>query len=107
MDEPTTLVDLETDYLIQRKLRELTKDKTIIVVAQRITTIIDADNIFIMNKGKIVEEGNPYEMLVNDVKDSTITKKGKFANLMMQLGPQAAKALFKIAKHKYFGTVEA
>ena len=55
MDEPTTYVDIETDYLIQTKIRDLTKGKTLIVVAHRITTIIDADLILIMKSGKIIE----------------------------------------------------
>lgn len=64
MDEPTTNIDLETDYSIQTKLRELTKGKTLIVVAHRITTIIDADNLVILKDGKIIEKGSPFELLV-------------------------------------------
>ena len=108
MDEPTTYLDIETDYLIQTKLRELTKGKTLIVVAHRVTTIIDADNIVLLKNGKIIESGPPFELLVNDpINDNKITKKeGKFAELMESLGKEVTSKLFKIAKHKYLDSLE-
>ena len=69
MDEPTTYIDIETDYWIQSKIRDLTKGKTLMVVAHRVTTIIDADLIIILKDGKIMESGHPFELMVKDTKD--------------------------------------
>ena len=107
MDEPTTYIDIETDYLIQTKMRDLTKGKTLVVVAHRVTTIIDADNIIILKNGKIIERGAPFELLVKDQNDKRITNSdGKFAQLMMALGKEGSRKLFKIARHKYIENLE-
>ena len=64
LDEPTSALDAETERNIQKSLDELIKDKTAIIVAHRLVTIKNADIIYVLNKGKIVEKGS-YEELVN------------------------------------------
>ncbi|KAJ6263982.1 ABC multidrug transporter B [Drechslerella dactyloides] len=63
LDEFTSSVDLETDLKMQRILREHFWDKTILTVAHRLNTIVDYDTVILLDKGNIVEMGNPQELL--------------------------------------------
>lgn len=57
LDEATAFADPENEYHMQLALRELIKNKTIIMIAHRLTTIQDADQIIVMQDGKIAEQG--------------------------------------------------
>ncbi len=63
LDEATASVDQETEEIIQRSLTRLLRGRTAIVVAHRLSTIRDADNIIVIQKGKIVEQGKHNELL--------------------------------------------
>ncbi len=63
LDEATAFADPENEHLIQAALKELSKNKTTIMIAHRMTTVKNADNIAVVDKGKIVEYGN-HEMLM-------------------------------------------
>jgi ABC-type multidrug transport system fused ATPase/permease subunit len=65
MDEATANVDFETDSLIQTLMREneMFKKATLVVVAHRISTIIDSDIVLVMGDGRVVESGPPAELL--------------------------------------------
>lgn len=58
LDEATSSVDTRTEYLIQRAMERLLEKRTSFVVAHRLSTIRDANNIIVMNQGSIVETGN-------------------------------------------------
>nr|WP_217671645.1 ABC transporter ATP-binding protein [Marinitoga sp. 1135] len=62
-DDSFSALDFKTDLSIRRKLREYTKDSTIIIVAQRISTIINADQIIVIDEGKIVGIGTHNELM--------------------------------------------
>jgi ABC-type multidrug transport system fused ATPase/permease subunit len=63
LDDSTSSVDTETEFLIQRALRELMKGRTTFVIAQRLQTVKDAQQIFVLDKGKIVEHGTHFQLL--------------------------------------------
>ena len=63
LDEATASVDNETEALIQKSLSKITKERTTIVIAHRLSTIKNADNIVVIDKGKIVESGKHEKLL--------------------------------------------
>ena len=63
LDDSTSSVDTETEYLIQQALRELMKGRTTFVIAQRLQTVKDAQQIFVLDKGRIVERGTHLQLL--------------------------------------------
>jgi len=105
LDEATANVDLETDNLIQKKLRESFADSTVLIIAHRLATVIDADRILVMNNGEAEEFDHPYKLLVNDLGDAEITNQdGYFANMLKATGDSTSKSLFEIAKQKFDAT---
>jgi ABC-type multidrug transport system fused ATPase/permease subunit len=65
LDEATASVDNETDDLIQRMVRERFKDSTVLTIAHRLHTVIDADRIMLLNDGLIAEMDTPTKLLEN------------------------------------------
>lgn len=63
LDEATSSVDSYSEQLIQNATDKITKNRTSIVIAHRLATIIKADKIIVMDDGKIVEEGTHYDLL--------------------------------------------
>ena len=63
LDEATSSVDSESEFLIQRATEKLTKGRTSIVIAHRLSTIRGADRIIVMEKGHIIEQGTHEELL--------------------------------------------
>ncbi|MBF7096841.1 ABC transporter ATP-binding protein [Alkalibacter mobilis] len=66
LDEATANIDTETELLIQDAISKMSKNRTMIAVAHRISTIADADNIIVMSHGKIAEQGTKDELLGRD-----------------------------------------
>ncbi|MFC7056858.1 ABC transporter ATP-binding protein [Halovenus salina] len=71
-DEATSAVDTETEMLIQRSIDDLAADRTAFVIAHRLSTVRDADRIFVIEDGKIVERGTH---------DDLLAANGLYANL--------------------------
>ena len=63
LDEATAFADPENEHLIQQALKELTKKKTVLMIAHRLSSITDADNILVIDKGKIAEQGTHANLL--------------------------------------------
>lgn len=65
LDEATSSIDTKTELLVQEGIASLLKGRTSFVIAHRLSTIKKADRIFVINSGKIVEEGNHEQLLRN------------------------------------------
>jgi ATP-binding cassette subfamily B protein len=65
-DEATSSVDNETEAAIQRSLEKITLDRTTILIAHRLSTIKHADTIYVLDSGKIIEQGTHDELLKSD-----------------------------------------
>lgn len=63
LDEATAFADPENEHLIHRALRELTKGKTVLMIAHRLTSVTAADRILVVEKGRIAEQGTHRELL--------------------------------------------
>ena len=72
LDEATSSVDTRTEVLIQRGMAELMKGRTTFVIAHRLSTIRNADQILMMEHGRIVEQGTHHQLLASN---------GRYANL--------------------------
>ena len=63
LDEATASLDPENEVLVQRAISELTKNKQVIVIAHKLKTVEGADKILVIDKGRIVEEGNHNDLM--------------------------------------------
>lgn len=63
LDEATAFADPENEHLIQKALKEMSRGKTTLMIAHRLTTVQDADKILVIDKGQIVEEGSHQELM--------------------------------------------
>ena len=66
LDEALAYTDAENENLIQEAIRNLIKDKTVIVIAHRLKSIMDADKIIVLSDGKIIEEGTHKSLMEKD-----------------------------------------
>ncbi len=66
LDEATSSIDTDSELLIQNAIDQITKNRTSIIIAHRLSTIMKADNIIVMDKGKIVESGTHQELVINE-----------------------------------------
>jgi len=92
MDEATANVDNETDNLIQKTIREKFQDCTVLTIAHRLHTVIDADRIMVLESGAIKEFDKPYNLLSN--------LQSAFTHFVNETGPENAEKLRKIANSK-------
>ncbi|KAJ5554087.1 hypothetical protein N7513_004046 [Penicillium frequentans] len=73
LDEPTSSLDPETDAKVQKVIRQSFADCTVIMVAHRIHTLLDFDQVAVLNGGQVLEVGHPQEL---------VSKSGEFAKLL-------------------------
>jgi ATP-binding cassette, subfamily B, bacterial len=66
LDEPTAAIDAKAENEIFNKVEHLSKDKTVIIISHRFSTVRNADKIYVIDKGKIKEEGSHQELLAQN-----------------------------------------
>ncbi|KAH8259007.1 hypothetical protein KR038_006887, partial [Drosophila bunnanda] len=91
MDEATANVDPQTDGLIQATIRNKFKDCTVLTIAHRLHTIMDSDKVLVMDAGRVVEFGTPYELL-------TKAESKVFHGMVEQTGQATSESLWRTAK---------
>jgi ABC-type multidrug transport system fused ATPase/permease subunit len=72
LDEATSNLDVVTEAQVQQALRRLRQDRTTILIAHRLSTVIEADQVAIVEDGRVVESGTP---------DQLLDRPGRFADL--------------------------
>ncbi|KAJ9163266.1 hypothetical protein P3X46_022952 [Hevea brasiliensis] len=85
LDEATAAVDVRTDALIQKTIREEFKSCTMLVIAHRLNTIIDCDRILVLDAGQVLEHATPKELLSNEG--------SAFSRMVQSTGPANAQYL--------------
>lgn len=63
LDEATAFADPENEHLIQESFKKLSKNKTTLMIAHRLSTVVDVDKILVIDKGRIVEEGRHHDLI--------------------------------------------
>ncbi|ABW31680.1 ABC transporter, transmembrane region (plasmid) [Acaryochloris marina MBIC11017] len=79
LDEPTSALDAESEVLVQHAIDRLVADKTVVVIAHRLSTIVGADQILVVQAGKIIERGTHSELL---------NQKGAYSQMWWSQQPQ-------------------
>ena len=80
-DEATSALDTNTEKDIQKNLEKLSKEKTTLIIAHRLSTVVNADNIIVLDKGSIVEEGTHQSLIDLKGKYFEMWEKQKETNL--------------------------
>jgi ABC-type multidrug transport system fused ATPase/permease subunit len=99
LDDATSSVDMETEYLIQQALDAVMRGRTTFVVASRLRTVKNADQILVLDKGRIVERGNHTELLAlggayTRLYDLQLREQEEFEERMLRPQPDTAQAEF-------------
>lgn len=84
LDEATASLDVENESQVQQALSNLLTDKTVLVIAHRMRTVMNADKIVVLDEGKVIEQGRPEDLLAQD---------GLFARMVRLQSQSSAWAL--------------
>lgn len=83
-DEATSALDTHTEKEIQASLREVSKDRTTLVIAHRLSTVVEADEIIVLDAGQVAERGRHAELIALDGRYADMWRKQQEAALLQQ-----------------------
>ena len=86
-DEATSALDTNTEREIQKSLEDVSADRTTLIIAHRLSTVVDADEILVLDRGSIIERGR-HEVL--------LAAKGEYASLWAQQQEAEKRNLHKL-----------
>jgi ABC-type multidrug transport system, ATPase and permease components len=89
LDDTTSAVDMETETKIQQELAKMTTKKTTFIIANRISSVRDADLIMLMEKGHVVEHGTHDQLMAQHGKYYDVFQKQLGLEKGEQIGPQS------------------
>jgi len=92
LDEATSALDAESEQLVQKALANLMQDRTTLVIAHRLATVLSADRILVMEQGRIVEEGTHATLIAQN------GLYARLARLQFETGAESLKANGTIAE---------
>ncbi len=72
LDEPTSALDTESEVAVQRAIDRLVEDKTVVVIAHRLSTVVAADTILVLEDGNLIERGTHDELMVDNGRYATM-----------------------------------
>lgn len=84
LDEATAFADPESEYLVQQALNRLTRDRTVLVIAHRLHTITHADQIVVLDRGRIAESGTHEQLLATAGRYRALWDTGRTNSTQMQ-----------------------
>ena len=99
LDEATAFADPDNEVKIQKALDELSKDKTVIMIAHRLSTVKNADCIFVLQNGKLVEQGSAKEL--NDKKRSVCFDAQKLFDIGKMESRKGGLKMIEKLMHRY------
>jgi subfamily B ATP-binding cassette protein MsbA len=91
LDEATSALDNESERLVQDALQKLMLGRTTLIVAHRLSTIEHADRVIVMERGRIVEQGAPDELLSRGGAYTRLHHRGEWDNTQGDQGAQASQ----------------
>jgi ABC-type transport system involved in Fe-S cluster assembly fused permease/ATPase subunit len=98
-DEATSALDTHTEKEIQASLREVSRDRTTLVIAHRLSTVVDADEIIVLDQGRIIERGRHPDLLAADGAYAGMWRRQQEAALLRdRLETELVESLFPVAR---------
>ncbi|KAL8792069.1 MAG: hypothetical protein Q9195_005324 [Heterodermia aff. obscurata] len=85
MDEATSAVDAETDKMVQESIRREFRDSTLLVIAHKLSTVIDFDQIVMLEEGRVIESGVPKNLWEKGGAFAQMVKQGREVDLLEKL----------------------